>query len=50
MLAVDAVVTSGYNFGGRSLSAKEVAHLWTSYKNGVGEIDLNKIDVVKLTV
>lgn len=49
MLALDAVVTSGYNFGGRSLSAKEVAHLWASYKNNVGEIDLSKIDIVKLT-
>ena len=49
MLAIDAVVTSGYNFGGRSLSAKEVAHLWASYKNNIGEIDQSKIDIVKLT-
>jgi uncharacterized protein (DUF362 family) len=50
ILAVDAVVTSDYNFGGKSLTAKEVAHLWACYKNGVGEIDLNKIDLVKLNV
>lgn len=49
MLAVDSVVVSDFNFGGRALSAKEVPHLWASYKNGVGEIDLNKIDVVQLT-
>jgi uncharacterized protein (DUF362 family) len=49
MLALDAVVTSAYNFGGRSLSAKEVAHLWASYKNNVGEIDISKIDLIKLT-
>jgi uncharacterized protein (DUF362 family) len=50
ILAVDAVVTSDYNFGGKSLSAKEVAHLWASYKSGVGEIDLAKIERVKRTV
>ena len=49
ILAVDAVVTSAYNFGGRSLSAKEVAHLWAAYKSGVGEIDPDKIEVVPLT-
>ena len=50
ILAVDSVVTSAFSFGGKSLSAKEVAHLWASYKNGAGEIDLSKIDVVKRTV
>jgi uncharacterized protein (DUF362 family) len=50
ILAVDSVVTSGYNFGGKSLSAKEVAHLWASYKSGVGEIDLSKIDLIKRAV
>jgi uncharacterized protein (DUF362 family) len=50
ILAVDAVVTSCYNFGGKSLSAKEVAHLWESFKNGAGEIDLDTIEVVKRTV
>jgi uncharacterized protein (DUF362 family) len=50
MLAVDAVVTAAYNFGGKSLSAKEVAHLWASYKSGAGEIDTSKIDVVRRTV
>jgi uncharacterized protein (DUF362 family) len=50
MLAVDSVVTSSFNFGGKSLSAKEVAHLWASYKSGTGEIDLGKIEVVKRIV
>jgi len=50
IIAVDSVVTSAYNFGGKSLSAKEVAHLWASYKSGAGEIDLEKIEVIRRTV
>jgi uncharacterized protein (DUF362 family) len=48
IVAVDSVVASAYNFGGRSISAKEVTHLWASYKSGVGEIDVNKINVIRL--
>jgi uncharacterized protein (DUF362 family) len=48
MLAVDTVVVSKYNFGGKSLSARDIPHLLDSYKNGVGEIDLAKIEVVTL--
>jgi uncharacterized protein (DUF362 family) len=48
ILAVDSIVTSAFNFGGKSLSAKEVGHLWASYKNGVGEIETEKIALVKL--
>ena len=48
ILAVDAVVISNYNFGGKSLSAKEVSHLWAAFKNEVGEIDLNKINIINL--
>lgn len=50
ILAVDAVVTSAFNFGGKSLSAKEVAHLLASYKSGAGEIDPGNITVVRRTV
>jgi uncharacterized protein (DUF362 family) len=48
ILAVDSVVVSKYNFGGKSLSAKDIPHLFYSYKNGVGEIDSAKIEVVTL--
>jgi uncharacterized protein (DUF362 family) len=48
ILAVDSVVTSRYNFGGKRLSAKDVAHLWASYQNKVGEIELDKIIVKKI--
>lgn len=48
ILAVDAVVASNYNFGGKSISAKDVSHLWDAYKNGVGEIDLNNINIINL--
>jgi hypothetical protein len=49
-LAVDSVVVSKYNFGGKSLSAKEIPHLWLSYKSYVGEIDIEKIDLSTITV
>jgi uncharacterized protein (DUF362 family) len=45
ILALDSVVTSRYRFGGRSLSAKEVPHLMAAFENGVGEINLKRIDV-----
>lgn len=48
ILAVDSVVSSRYNFGGKSLSAKEVPHLWASYQNKIGEIELDKITVKKI--
>jgi uncharacterized protein (DUF362 family) len=47
MLALDSVVTGRYDFGGKTLSAKEVPHLRAAYDNGVGEIDIKKIDVQK---
>lgn len=49
ILAVDSVVASRYSFGGKNLSPKEIPHLWAAYQNGVGEIDLNKIQVQKIT-
>ena len=47
-VTVDAVILSRYDFGGRQLSSKEVAHLLAAYKNGIGEVDLNKIKVQKV--
>jgi uncharacterized protein (DUF362 family) len=48
MVALDSIVVSKYNFGGKSISAKEIQHIWASYKNGVGEIDIEKIKVEEL--
>ncbi len=50
ILAVDSVVTSRYNFGGMSSSPDDIGHLYMAYENGVGEIDLDKIKVEKMTV
>jgi uncharacterized protein (DUF362 family) len=47
-VAVDAVVTSRYSFGGREVAPKDVTHLRAAYENGVGEIDLQKIRVTKV--
>lgn len=47
-VALDSVVLSRYNFAGRSLSAKEIPHLQAACKNGIGEIDLGKIDLQKI--
>jgi uncharacterized protein (DUF362 family) len=48
MVAVDAVVTSRYGFGGRDVVPNEVAHLRAAFENGVGEIDIQKITVTKV--
>ena len=47
-VALDAVVVSRYNFGGKSLSAREISHIRAAHRNGVGEIDLNKIEQIKI--
>lgn len=49
-VALDAVVTSRYSFGGRTLTPGKVAHLNAAHENGVGEIDLKKINIIKLRV
>ena len=49
ILAVDSIVASRYNFGGKNMSPKEVPHLRAAHQNGVGEIDLQKIQVKKIT-
>jgi uncharacterized protein (DUF362 family) len=49
IVAVDSVVTHRYSFGGKSNSALNVAHIWAAYENGMGEIDIDKIDIRKIT-
>jgi uncharacterized protein (DUF362 family) len=48
MVALDSVVVSKYNFGGKSCTADEITHLWASYKGGVGEINIDKITLEKM--
>jgi uncharacterized protein (DUF362 family) len=50
ILALDSVVTARYAFGGRTLTANEVPHLRAAYDNGVGEIDIKRIDLRKVKV
>ena len=50
ILAVDSIVTSNYNFGGKAISPKEVPHLRAAYQNGIGEIDPEKIKVEKIDI
>jgi len=45
ILAVDAIVASRYDFGGKSLPPKQIAHLEAAYQNGIGELDLNNIKI-----
>lgn len=46
--AVDSVVVSRYNFGNRSITAKEVPHIRATWENGVGVIEMEKILVEKI--
>ena len=48
ILALDAVVVSRYNFGGKTMTAKEIPHLWSAYQNSIGEIDLHNININKV--
>ena len=48
MVAVDAVVAARYDFGGKSLSPREIAHLQAASENRVGEIDLERIKVEEI--
>ena len=50
ILALDSVVTARYSFGGKARTANEVAHLRAAYDNGVGEIDLKRLDLQKVEV
>jgi len=48
ILAVDSIVAARYNFGGKSLSPKEIPHLRATYQAGIGEIDHENINLQKL--
>jgi uncharacterized protein (DUF362 family) len=48
IVALDSVVTSRYDFGGKTLKGSDVAHLVAAHKNGVGEIDPAKIEIRKI--
>jgi len=50
ILALDSVVISRYNFGGKSRTAKEIPHLWAASQNSVGEIDRQKIELNALKI
>ncbi len=50
IVALDSVVASRYNFGGKSLSGGDISHLVAASEAGVGEFDLKKIRVEKLKV
>ena len=43
--ALDAVVASRFDFGGKSVSPQEIAHLHAAYVHGIGEINLNNISI-----
>ena len=48
IVALDSVVASRYDFGGKPLKGSDISHLAAAHKNGVGEIDLEKIEVTKI--
>ena len=48
IVALDSVVASRYNFGGKSPVAGDIAHLVACSDAGIGEIDLKKIRVDKI--
>lgn len=48
ILAIDSVVASRYNFGGRSIKPSDILHLTAAFENKAGEIDLGKIVVEKI--
>jgi len=50
ILALDSVVAARYDFGGKSRTANEIPHLRAAYENGVGEIDIKKIELRKVKV
>jgi uncharacterized protein (DUF362 family) len=48
MVALDSVVASRYSFGGKTLKGTDIAHLAAAHKNGVGEIDPERIAVERI--
>jgi len=45
IVALDSVVASRYDFGGRTLKGSDISHLVAAHKNGVGEIDPENIEI-----
>lgn len=45
IVALDSVVASRYDFGGKTLKGADISHLVTAHKNGVGEIDPDNIEL-----
>jgi uncharacterized protein (DUF362 family) len=50
IVALDSVVASRYEFGGKTLKGTDIAHLHAAYKNGVGEIDPGRIELKTIEV
>lgn len=50
ILALDSMVLSRYNFGGKSQTAKQVPHLWAAFQNSIGELDLKRIELNTLKI
>ena len=48
IVALDSVVASLYDFGGKTLKGAEIPHLVAAHKNGAGEIDPERITVTKI--
>ncbi|MCP4580694.1 MAG: DUF362 domain-containing protein [candidate division Zixibacteria bacterium] len=48
IVAVDALVASRYDFGGKSFPPDQIAHLRAAYQNGVGELDLDNIELKQI--
>lgn len=48
IVAVDSVVVSKFNFGGKSQSPDKISHLMAAHQNGVGEIYLSNIELKQL--
>ena len=48
IVALDSMVASRYDFGGRASRASEIPHLVAAHKNGVGEIDPERIELKRI--
>jgi uncharacterized protein (DUF362 family) len=48
IVALDSVVVSRYDFGGKTSKGIDIQHLAAAHRNGVGEIDPERIQVIKI--
>jgi uncharacterized protein (DUF362 family) len=48
IVALDSVVASRYDFGGKAVAAKDISHIVAAHKNGLGEMDTRKIEIRRL--